>query len=270
MHPSGIDAVLPVISRDLARVPLLFDSLERHCPDLATCWIVTPAGDLEAFRPFAVGRYRLLDEAELVPKRPGPLARRRLGDAGWYVQQIVKLAIAERIETPFYLTLDADIMCARTVRVDDLVVGGRGVVQVARDAIHSDWYEQAEKALGLPRSGWRHGVTPAVLAKAAVAELAAFVGGRDWRRTLLERLPWTEYALYHTFLEATGRFDAHHVRVERDLLYGESVWGPEQFETWDPVRAFGAPESPFFAVIQSKAGIDPARVRERVAPLLER
>jgi hypothetical protein len=262
------DAVLPVVARDRERADLLVESLERHCPDLATCWIVAPGADLAALRHLEGGRYRLLDERELLPGRPGVLARRRLREPGWYLQQLLKLAIAECVATPHYLTLDADVVCLRTVTAQDLLPGGRAVVQVARDGVHADWYEWAERVLGLRRSGWRHGVTPAVLSVAAVRELAEHVGGRDWRRTLMDALPWTEYALYHTFLEATGRFDAHHVRVERDVLYGESVWDAEGFAAWDPARAFAGPDSPFFAVVQSRAGIDPARVRERLAPLL--
>ena len=267
VSPEGYDAVLPITARDVPRAVLLRESLERYASGMRTCWVVAPARELGAAATLAGGRFELLAEEELLPDPPfwRRVARRRW--EGWFVQQLLKLAIAQRLATPFYLTLDADVLAMRPVPVEALVRDGRGVVQVARDDIHSDWYEWAERVLGMRRSGWRHGVTPAVLAVEGVRALADWVEERyqqEWRAALMARLPWTEYALYHTFLETTGRFDDLHVRVERDVLYGASVWDAEAFAGWDPAREFGSSESPLFAVVQSIAQIPVEQVRARL------
>ena len=44
---------------------------------------------------------------------------------GWLTQQIVKLAMAERVESDFYLTLDADVICTRTVIIGWCAMGER-------------------------------------------------------------------------------------------------------------------------------------------------
>jgi hypothetical protein len=41
--------------------------------------------------------------------------------SGWFVQQLVKLSIARIVSSPFYLTLDADVMCVRHTEYTDLV-----------------------------------------------------------------------------------------------------------------------------------------------------
>ncbi|MEO1230548.1 MAG: DUF6492 family protein [Myxococcota bacterium] len=55
-----------------------------------------------------------LPEPELAPELETSRAR------GWFKQQLVKLAIHERIESAFYLTFDADVVATRPVAPKDL------------------------------------------------------------------------------------------------------------------------------------------------------
>jgi hypothetical protein len=267
----AIDAVLPVTRADAPRARLLARSLERFLEPLATCHVVAPDVDVEAVRAALPGdRYDVVPESDVVPEigwfRATAALRARLHLVGppvhgWFVQQLVKLAIAERVATPFYLTLDADVVCVRPTSYDDLVRDGRALVQLSPPN-HPEWNDDAERVLALPRSGRQYGVTPAVLARAGVLELVRHLErrvdprlrrlgrhlprgrGRDvaasWRSFLVRNLPWTEYALYMTFLEATGRFDRHHLLAGEDALYANAVWMESQFEAWDP-SAGGAP-----------------------------
>jgi hypothetical protein len=286
-----LDAVLPLTAADAPRAQLLFETMERFFEPLATCHVVARVDELAAIRRAVPrGRYQLVAEPDLAPElgyhRAAAALRSRLRIVGppihgWYVQQLLKLAAADVVDTPFYLTLDADVLCVRPTTFDDLVRDGRALVQTTPPN-HPEWNDDAERVLGLPRSGRQYAVTPALLNRFAVAELAAHLTRRvdprlrrlaarvpqptaravlaSWRSFLLRQLPWTEYALYHTFLERTGRFDRYHELAGEDAIYGNCVWMESQFEDWDP----GQRGRYCFSVVQSATRIPPALVRERL------
>jgi hypothetical protein len=290
-----LDAVLPLTAKDVERAQILFRSLERFFEPLATCFVVTPDGDAAAVRRRVPReRYTVLAESEVIPEiayfHATARLRRKLHLVGppihgWFVQQLVKLAIAKRIATAFYLTLDADVICVRQTRYRDLVREGRALVQTSPPN-HPEWNDDAERVLGLPRSGRQYAVTPAVLSPGAVAALARHLEGRvperlrqlaaripyprvgdvlaSWRSFLLRNLPWTEYALYHTFLERTGLFDTYHALGGEDAIYGNAVWMESQFEKWDTATVFTADFGPCFSVVQSAARIPPERVWAKI------
>jgi Family of unknown function (DUF6492) len=288
-----IDAVLPLTSNDAERARILVRSLDALFEPLATCYVVAPDRDVaEIGRRVSGTPYQVVAESEVIPEIGYFWAtanvRRKLRLVGppihgWFVQQLVKLAIFERVDTPFYLTLDADVVCVRPTRYDDLVRGGRAVAQSAPPN-HPEWNDDAERVLGLPRSGRQFAVTPAVLSRDAVAELAQHLEGRvdprlrrlasrlprrareiagSWRSFLLRNLPWTEYALYHTFLEQAGRFNAYHVRGSEHAIHGNSVWIEDQFAGWEPGAPDGTNEYRF-SVVQSATRIAPELVWAKV------
>jgi hypothetical protein len=297
MAGTRLDAVLPLTAGDAERAQILLRSLEAFFEPLGTCFVVVPDADVETVRR-ALGRdwCAVLPESELVPElrwfRTTARLRSKLHLAGppfhgWFVQQLVKLAIAERVETAFYLTLDADVICVRPTAYDDLVCDGRALVQVSPPN-HPEWNDDAERVLALPRSGRQWGVTPALFSAEAVAALARHLEarvdprlrrlaqrvptarGRDvtagWRSYLLRNLPWTEYALYHTFLEQTGRFDLYHVLVEDEAIYGNNVWIESEFDDWEP-----SSDGPFhFSVVQSATRVPAELVRARIESALAR
>ena len=295
-----LDAVLPLTATDAERAEILFRSLDAHFEPLATCHVVAPDDDVAAVAVHVPrnGRYVVLPESEVIPEIGYFSTTARLRGRfrivgppihGWFVQQLVKLAIWERIETPFYLTLDADVICTRPTGYEELVRGGRAIVQTSPPN-HPEWMDDAERVLGLPRSGRQFGVTPALLARSAVEALSRHLAGRvdprarelaawlrarrarqvaaSWRSFLLRHLPWTEYAVYHTFLEATGLFDRHHVVGGDDAIYAHSVWMESQFDDWPVEDVFDPANGSCFTVVQSATRIPPERVRAKVAPHL--
>ena len=251
-----LDAVLPLAAQDLERAQILFRTLERFFEPLGTLWVVVPDRERGAVGvPFG----EVLVDSDVVPElRGGSLPH------GWHVQQLVKLAIADRVATPFYLTLDADVICVRPTRYEDLVRDGRALAQITRPH-HPEWNDDAERVLGLPRSGRQYGVTPAVLSRDGVLRLRRHLGG-DWRGRLLRELPWTEYALYNTFLEATGQWTRHHVSGGDRCLYGNCVWIGSQWPGWRP-KADGRYR---FSVVQSASRVPAGDVRDRVERYLLR
>jgi hypothetical protein len=296
---STIDAVLPLTASDYERARILLRSLDRFFVDLGICWIVTPDGDLDAIgRSIRGARYRVIAESVIIPELRvhnwirTAVSRSHRPVAGWCVQQLVKLAIAEHIQSEFYVTLDADVICTKPVSLADLVRNGRAIADRHPHDIHREWYVWAERVLGLRRSGWTHGVTPALLSREAVLLLQRYLAGRvhpflrglgrlwpraslpnavlaGWRSYLLRNLPWTEYALYNTFLEATGRYGDYYVEESQSRLYGNSVWQEDQFPSWDPAKSFRGPRDFFFSVVQSNGGPTAQEVWEKVRRYLE-
>jgi len=228
MISNKIDAVLPLTVRDYERSEIVRKSLERFFKDLGTCWVVTPDREFNIIKSrIAGGKYQIIPQSTIIPELKFYKRVRRI--PGWYWQQLIKLAIIPKIETTSYVTLDADVICTRELTAADIMRDGRASCTRYRSHIHGEWYLWAERVLGLPRSGLVHGVTPALLSKEAVLHLqhhlshrvhpvlrslGALVAERpllrdvlgSWRSYLLRNLPWTEYALYNTFLEANGSF----------------------------------------------------------------
>jgi Family of unknown function (DUF6492) len=299
MATARLDAALPLTLRDAERAEILLRSLESFFQPLRTCFVIAPDHDVTAVRRALAREWcTVLPESEVVPELPWFRGTARLRAKlhlagppfhGWFVQQLVKLAIAEVVQTPYYLTLDADVVCVRPTRCEDLVVDGRALVQTTPPN-HPEWNDDAERVLALPRSGRQYAVTPALLSAEAVRELGRHLSRRvdprlrrlarrlpgglprdiatSWRSFLLRNLPWTEYAVYHTFLERTGAFEKYHVDAGRDAIYSNSVWLESEFDEWDPT-AVPEPDATFrFSIVQSATRIPPERVWARLDPLL--
>ena len=297
-----IDAVLPLTLGDLERSAILRRSLDLFFQDLGTCWIVTPDRQFAALgSSFQDRRYRVIPESATIPElRFYNVVRTIVGRThrptlGWSVQQLVKLAIAERVETEFYLTLDADVICTKPVTCAQLVRGGRAICrQRTSGAVNEwpQWYEWAERVLGLPASGVNRGATPALLSTDAVLQLQAYLARRvaprtkqlaaplrpgshlhnvlvSWRSYLLRHLPWTEYALYDTFVEATGLFERYHSTDERTTISGNSVWYRAAWPGWKPEESFTTRDDFFFSVLQSNARLNVEEIWDKVGLFLD-
>lgn len=259
-----IDAVLPLTLRDYPRFEILDKSFKRFFKDLGKCWIVTPDREFEQIKNLIQDdRYCVISESSLAPEfKIFQKSRFSLFKVvpGWYKQQIIKIAIADKIETDFYLTLDADVICTRPTFFEDLVKEGRAVCYIhpTERNTQRDWYGWAEKVLRLKSRNREvlHNVTPVVLSKQAMFELQNYLSQiyqqiiiprtrrevraallkayaqflpqdssrraqlLSWRSLLSVSIPWTEYGLYYIFLEETDRFDRYHVLVE-DSLYAK-------------------------------------------------
>lgn len=287
-----LEAVLPLTLADLARSEILRTSLDRFFGDLGTCWVVVPDRDLKALaRAIAGPRYQLLPESTLVPElqfyKRARAAVGRDPHLGWYAQQIIKLGIAEYVSSDFYLTLDADVICVRPVRSADLISNQRARSKRYTDVdVHRGWYRCAAKLLGLPRSrSLHHPVTPCLLSREAVLDLQANLSARvapvartlarllprslsqylaSWRSYLLRNLGWSEYALYHTFLEGTNRWDHYHYEEGSTGIAWNSVWERNALAGWSPAQSFQGEGNFFFTVVQSNTDVPVLEVWEKV------
>lgn len=278
-----IDAVLPATAKDFDRFRrVLVPSLRKFFAPLGTCHVVVPETDVSLFEGAVEdARFQVVSEVALIPELLDyRKILRRVGTStgagsGWFIQQLVKLSIARVVSTPFYLTLDADVICVKRVGIRDLVRDGRGIAVVYRSDsdVHGGWYWWTEKVLGFPRSGRTRGVTPALLSVEGVGQLCKFLQARVAHKGmtceayLLKKLPWTEYTLYYSFLEHMGLFDAYHFAAE-SALYENSVWHAKDFPGWDPQKSFHSERGFLFSVLQNDAVPSVDELVARIGPYL--
>ena len=284
-----MDAVLPLTLRDVPRAKLLLASLARRFEGLGTLWLACPDSEQRAIErellQFNAGlSLEIVAESSLVPEvHFTPWLK------GWYRQQLLKLAVHQKVTSDLYLTLDADVICTKHVTPALIAPYGLAPCHTLPRDLHPDWYRGSEAVLGLraKRRGISHNVTPAVLHRTAVAELAEYLEGRSahgfravrqrlltliarqrsWRLLLAASTPWTEYALYYTFLEATGRFDRFHFHSHSSLYDADgSFWRADgrEFATWTPDAALQGEGAPWFVVVQSNTGVTPEQVAAKL------
>jgi hypothetical protein len=268
-----LDLVLPATRGDARRARLCVRSFAARFGGIGTLWLVVPDAEVGAF-----GWSEEFDFARVVPESElvGPIAPlhrlvalrdRRL--AGWYQQQRIKLAAHRLVESDFYLTLDADVLCTRAVTAEeDLFRDGRALC-VHHEMAHPAWYRTAGWILGLPALESEYGVTPVLLHAASVGDLVGCLEARG--RDLGRWIGWSEYALYFTFLEGTGRLDALYERVDFGDWFGPCAWsawlpGDPSFSV---AGAFAPRERGWFSLISSRSRTPLATVEALVEPWLE-
>ena len=265
---------------------LLLSFLRRfRMEDLDQFMVVAPAAQIPLLRE-VVGsltdepRFTFEPEAELCPDIIAPPEGVER-PPGWYIQQALKLAAAQRLTTPFYVTLDADILCARAFGAGTLIQKGKALTNIESVTDYSRIYradfaaaeargklirQQASAALlGYARPeklrGYFFGETPVVLHRESVLALQRHLSARHggaWAAVLARHRPWTEYNLYFQFLEMTGGIGRFHIPATCNTVLDleASVWQPSGFyraaRRYDPqAMAAGHPKGGVFIAIQS-------------------
>ena len=183
VNAQKLDAVLPLMLKDYARFEILQKSFKVFCKDLGKCWIVTLDHEFEQIKALVSDeQYCVIAESSLVPEFKIFRSSNRFSIfkslPGWFKQQVIKIAIADKIETDFYITLDSDIICTKPVYYQDLIRDGRAVCYIHRTHDHHDWYGWGEKVLNIHNTKNRdflHNVTPVVINKHAMLELQTYL-----------------------------------------------------------------------------------------------
>lgn len=305
-----IDAVLPMLLKDYDRFRILDKSIKMNLKDLNIFWIIATDREYDSMKRLINDNYyRVITESSIIPELRfyknlnkilhGPILRGkyicnkgRYNTEGWYIQQLIKLAMAEIVETDYYLTLDADVVCLRQVGYNDLIQNGKAITNTTKEDQHGEWYEDAERILKMSRSGLTHGVTPAIFNREAVIELQKYLAkdvhaifkiiscffpsnsllhniARTWRSFLIRNTPWTEYSLYNTFLEAMKLFDKYHIYKGTDAIYdrSSSVWLNEHIRDWNIDKFFKS--DAYFLVFQSTLHIPIEDLWEKIGDYLD-
>ena len=243
-------------------LPSLNRFLSSDC--VAELIVIAPPEDVNAIRKGLVGQtsfsVRVVDEAEMCP----PVRRER----GWYKQQILKLAAAELIKTPWYLTLDADVMCVRPVNAEFLFPDGRAIWQRESASQHPEWWAGSRAVLRSPGQFDAEdpviGVTPALMhtesTRELLARLTALYPEAHWSTALtkMTSLDWTEYSLYWTHLLDVGKVNQLYSDSISTPYNEHSVWCSEQADALDAKilnEAFASDARHGFFVFQSRVSL---------------
>lgn len=259
-----IDAVLPLVWYDYERFQILQESLDRfEC--LGTLWIITRDEEYRELRGKIKGRdIIILPETSIVPE-----IDMRNDIYGWNKQQIIKLAAADLVHTDLFMIFDADVICTSRIQYDDIIRDGKSPCYryPYSSDYNAEWYQWAKNLLRQEGVGLAHAVTPNILHREGVWSLSSRLEklyDAPWRKTLVDKLPWTEFAIYFTHLEAEGLFEKYHYEGDKPLQEN-CVWEKEEFADWDYSRCLG-----YFTVVQShtKTPVWDIRVKMGKMPLV--
>lgn len=274
---AALTAVLPLRvgagkgETDLDRFEgLLWPSFRQNWRDPSRLrWLIlTPAGDVEAVRQ----RLARMDVGDTVVDvvSEDTLLPSLVGKTGWFKQQLVKLAAATLVETPHYLTLDADVLLLRRTSLWDLLPDGAPRLGARRGSDHLDWWQASGRML---RSAVRiapddgvMGVTPALLETATARQVLPAVAQRndvaDPAAFLFQerKQHWSEYTLYWTLALETGAA-TRYVQDGRPLYAGVFTAGDQgRLEAASLRQAYESVDGPAFFVAQSTLGLDSVRL----------
>jgi len=194
------------------------------------------------FKPLAGGRVQLVCKQDLLPqwvfKCPGSrrwwLALKTAPVRGWILQQVVKLAVAEKLEADGYLYADSDVVFVRPFdatrlwRGSDLRLFRSDRIEVMLESHrYLNWYRHAARYAGsqVP-SNIQGGYIAQLnsLRRDRMLELFSAIenaSGKPWQQALLGTWDFSEYILYGAYAEYARQFAGHYAD-ERQICH--SSW----------------------------------------------
>lgn len=184
------------------------------------------------------------------------------------LQMAVKLLVAQRVTTNYYVTVDADILLVGTFDAALFFPGGRGTFVEEHRGVHPHWWRGSAAILGLTDDDYPNaafGVTPAVLSTIGSVITTSLIRDvfedDDWQQRWLGSWSngtwWSEYTLYRLALDIRGLFDNIHVASESET-FCNPVWYHGDLP-WDAVGAFRNKKC-VFSLVQSTTQLAPSLV----------
>jgi hypothetical protein len=277
--PNIIEAILPISTREplgrhSERAELLIRSMVFfwNDPRPLKLHIVCPRSEITGLK-IELSRVILLGKLELIYHSDEEvLGELHHGDRdiGYAKQMLIKLAAGRLMTSAFYLVLDSDVACCRSINHDAFFIDDKAISDWAVPTLYA-WWEESAKVLGYEFSpsalrASRLGITPQILNKTIVTRLTDYLGGifgEPWIQGLINRYSgnhpfiWTEYTMYDLFAEKEGLRGLYHVdpvsipRASRLHHKEMCLWSEDNFLHWSPEEAFSEPAGGFFFVMQS-------------------
>lgn len=295
-----LGAVLPLTingtygTNDLLRAHMLFRSLIRYASNgiFEKILVVTPQLDVIPVAK-SLSRWQelpieVIAEQELLPELAHHPRMR-----GWRIQQLVKIAAANTFKSPFYLTLDADILCTRELDIGELVKNNKALIQTQPRNGHWKWWRASSYILNIPfvknNPTLGMAVTPALLSttitKGLMDEITR-LGPGSWannlcalhnsfnpynfipKRYFMRR--WTEYSLYFLYAEHFNLLSKFHFLQEQSPRGLQlSSRAPLKETEWDIEKTFSNQSSSFFCIVNSKEYKSPIKVLDRIEAFIK-
>lgn len=231
-------------------------------------------------------KYKVMSEKSLIPNIKN-FTNEKLGIAGWYIQQAIKLAAYKIVKTKHYMVFDSDVICIKKSSYKDFLVNNLPALNVeTKDdftRIYNSDFVERECAIKRARYsassmllGYQQnlelldhflGETPVILdadnVEALLNRLESFQN-RNWCDVLADNAGWTEYGLYFAFLTAENLLKETHSLVSCNYIldFERSIWHSNSAykvpRKYDYQHFFNNAELEFgyFIVIQSWLGVE--------------
>ncbi len=220
----------PSYRGDFERCRLLCESMDRFVSGLSMHYLLVDAGDAAMFRVLEGPRRKIMTDEELLPSwlrswpDPTSWGKRRIWTGagavwrrvpplrGWHVQQLLKMALPERISEEVILYADSDIVFLRPYDLSSQLRNGRIRLYrepggIRADMPHAKWAKAAAASLGLPPPAipgddyitslvtWRRGDAIAMLRHIEATK------GRHWIPAVTQDRDLSEWILYGKFID---------------------------------------------------------------------
>lgn len=231
------DAALVTASyaADFERCRLLCETVDRYVSGASHHYLLVEHRDVALFRQLEGRQRTVIDERELLPSwlrdmpDPASLFRRRIWLSfkapplrGWHVQQLRRMAIAERIAQETLVYVDSDVAflkpfdCARFWRGDRLRLFRRDDALLAGTRYnHHIWSRNAGAVLGIaaPESSPHDYISTLVAwRRSSVLDMLARVekvSGRQWVEAIAARREFSECMIYGRFVDEVAGGAGH-------------------------------------------------------------
>lgn len=278
----------PSHRKDIDRLELLCDSIDRHVTGFERHYIIVNDSDVSMFKKFETGRRVVLQSSQLLPKwlhlLPSFLSRsgRRIWWSfrsrpvhGWHIQQILKIAAALQLPEQRFCIIDSDNVFFREFNVGAYAGGERTPLYVDRGTIlatkplHAAWTRRCDLLLNQTETSFpADDYVGNVIAwdKNSVTEMTRAIevaSKRSWQETLCRTRAFSEYLLYGHFVRNSAAHSAaHEIRTE-SLAY--AYWDATPLGA-EAVAAMvkDAPTSKVALCVQSYSNTPVSIIREAV------
>jgi len=250
-----MDVVCPVIKQDLARFEILVASLRKFWKVEGRIVAAVPRIEMPLFQHLNV---EVLAQEDVIGVTPY-----ERGVNGWYLQQMVKLGIADVLRSEAYMVIDADCFVAKELRTADIVRDGYLVrSEPKEDATRRPYFTGSWDALDLvtqetvpwswrpPFFVWRDTV------QWALRRLEE--RGMHWAEVLARSPRWADVCIYQAAAIEKG---SPHICVPyfaHDPIRWPWVDIRADFNQWDVSETFSGAH--MFGVVHSKTGIPAEQV----------
>lgn len=191
-----------------------------------------------------------------------------LPEYGWFKQQVIKLAIFDKVKTDHYMLFDADMFLTRKVNYEpDLFIDGKPLCNASQYKTHHSWWIETTKLFKMYRyydpEAIGPDLTPMIMncsiVRQALGKLTS-IYEKDWTLVLYDTAGfvnadndiapvWHEYGIYFVYLMTWHDiFDYYH---GYSYFVGNSVWNGESEVTNEFIDSMFGSENSFVSVIQS-------------------
>jgi len=276
-----ISAIVPVAPWDLLPSQLLFKSLNKYFDpeSLDTVFIVYPDKPkmeevLESLHPRF--NYSVISEEDIIPAEDYSLFKKR---KGWFRQQIVKMYIAKRMKTEFYICIDSDLLCIKPTSYHDLIKNGKPGLNVEPKDTHTYWWKQAQLVLKLPDSPYTSGMSSSTnifitnemlglidyIEKMYRKSFSRALLNWFWTNSYFFRKQWTEYKLYWSYIEYQNKTDAYD---PTNKIWGKSIWKITEHVDDELFREILSPRNEGYFIVWQSPRVSYEQICEKAAQYL--